>query len=396
MKSHEIIQETNRLFQVFKETGDYGVRNKIVTMNMPLVTTYLNKYKPYSSDQFQIGCLGLILAVNTFDVGKEVPFSSWAWFCIERELRVAHKQLRKTIEWQLGNRIMSLDETSDGDDEDEGRSRYDMYEDPEAEKQINNYIEENSLGFICDFIIRQTIKEAADAGRKHPTTKLNLDKWEEYEFKYIIDLIFIGSQKASFNLSVMAKKLNTSVTRVKQRHDQVMQTIFLRMWEFMELQFGDLLERIRGKARIPQCLLVLDPGKTTGWSVFMDGKLAETGVIEDCYDEKNIHVSEYTKLITMFEPDFILYEDYRIYGDKLNQHHFSEVMTLRLIGAIETIAQTCSIPTHKQMAVTAKNYVTDSKLKLWGFYEGVNRHARDAIRHACYFLLFFKKGEDIV
>ena len=55
-----------------------------------------------------------------------------------------------------------------------------------------------------------------------------------------------------------------------------------------------------------------------------------------------------------------------------------------------------NIPTHKQMASTAKTFATDKKLREWGFWERGMRHARDAIRHGCYFLLFYKKGEDIV
>jgi hypothetical protein len=42
------------------------------------------------------------------------------------------------------------------------------------------------------------------------------------------------------------------------------------------------------------------------------------------------------------------------------------------------------------MAHQAKGFVTDEKLKAWGFYQKGVRHARDSIRHACYFLLFDK------
>lgn len=50
----------------------------------------------------------------------------------------------------------------------------------------------------------------------------------------------------------------------------------------------------------------------------------------------------------------------------------------------------------KQMAVTAKNFCTDDKLKQWGFWQAGQKHARDSIRHGCYFLLFFRKGQDII
>jgi hypothetical protein len=48
------------------------------------------------------------------------------------------------------------------------------------------------------------------------------------------------------------------------------------------------------------------------------------------------------------------------------------------------------------MASQAKAFVTDQKLKEWGFWKEGMRHSRDAIRHGLYFLLFYKRGEDVL
>lgn len=164
----------------------------------------------------------------------------------------------------------------------------------------------------------------------------------------------------------------------------------------MNVSFIELMERLRGSAKIPQRLICLDPGKTTGWCLFENGRLTQTGQLPDCFDDKNIDTTGLFQLFKDINPDFILYEDYKVYGHKLERHTFNPVFTLRLIGAIESYAQINNIPTHKQMAVTAKNFVTDDKLKQWGFWQSGMRHSRDAIRHGCYFLLFYKKGEDII
>lgn len=100
-------------------------------------------------------------------------------------------------------------------------------------------------------------------------------------------------------------------------------------------------------------------------------------------------------LLNDVKPDFIVYEDYKVYSQKLNSHAFNPIFTVRLIGAIETYCQTNGVKAHKQMATTAKNFVTDDKLKQWGFWQEGMKHARDAIRHGCYFLLFYKRGQDI-
>jgi hypothetical protein len=58
------------------------------------------------------------------------------------------------------------------------------------------------------------------------------------------------------------------------------------------------------------------------------------------------------------------------------------------MGAIEYIAFDQELQLHKQMANLAKGFVTDKKLHDWGLYQIGKQHARDAIRHAVYYLLF--------
>lgn len=88
----------------------------------------------------------------------------------------------------------------------------------------------------------------------------------------------------------------------------------------------------------------------------------------------------------------VIYENYRVYAHKLERHSNSEVYTLRLVGVIEYLCDVKhKIPYYNQMAQQAKGFVTDDKLKKWGYYRQGLRHARDAIRHGCYFLLFDKE-----
>jgi hypothetical protein len=47
-----------------------------------------------------------------------------------------------------------------------------------------------------------------------------------------------------------------------------------------------------------------------------------------------------------------------------------------------------NITYNMQTAQQAKNFVTDELLQHWGFYERGQRHSRDSMRHALYFLLF--------
>jgi hypothetical protein len=212
-----------------------------------------------------------------------------------------------------------------------------------------------------------------------------------------MDLFTLDSQKTRFNLSNFSHELGLSVTTVRYHHLRVMKEIFKGLWHKMSIPYNDLFIRLRGRKKVPKRLLVFDPGKTTGWALFKDGNYADSGQLSECWNEQEeVDAKLLNCFIEEMDPDFVLYEDYRIYSHKLDRHSYSKVPTLRVIGSIETVCDLRDIPFHKQMAVTAKAFCTDTKLKDWGLMKIGNKHAMDAIRHACYFLLFYKIGEDIV
>ena len=391
--------KTEELYRAMSEITDpdqrLQIRNRVIELNIRLVSQVLKKYRPYSDDHFQNGCLGLIQAAETYQPIRGVPFHNFACFCIERSIQLAYKKQQRLIENIVTEESwVRLDGTStlgNGDCIDNS----DLIWDETAQSEMDKFISENELEFICNTIIRPSIDDIASRG-KHMPTKVDVALWQKLEFAYIMDLIFIESQKQRFNLSQLARQVGLSVQNVRMRHERVMETIFQRMWDYMALSYNEMLGRLRGTKRIPKRLLCLDPGKTTGWCLFEDGKLTTVDHVDNCYDAKNVNVVPLLKLIEDIQPDFILYEDYKVYSNKLDRHAFNPVFTVRLIGAVEAHAQMNNIKTHKQMATTAKNFVTDDKLKQWGFYEKGLKHGRDAVRHGCYFLLFYKRGQDIV
>ena len=136
----------------------------------------------------------------------------------------------------------------------------------------------------------------------------------------------------------------------------------------------------------PHKILSLDPGETTGWAVFENGELLAAGQLDTSAIEQSAAVIQ--SLIKIHTPAIVVYEDYRVYGWKADAHSWAALHTPQLIGAIKTICSLLSIPTHTQMAQVAKQFCTDTKLKEWGMYQKGLKHARDAIRHGCYFILF--------
>lgn len=145
-------------------------------------------------------------------------------------------------------------------------------------------------------------------------------------------------------------------------------------------------------------ILCLDPGETTGWSVFRNGQLESCGQfatpdpadlavnIQDVYRFWADLQARYPKGNGLLST--IVYEEYRIRGNKAKEHIGSEVVTIQHIGAIKVVADELGIKLVKQTAAQVKQFATDPKLRRWGLYQTNQRHANDSIRHGCYYLLF--------
>lgn len=142
-------------------------------------------------------------------------------------------------------------------------------------------------------------------------------------------------------------------------------------------------------------LLSLDPGETTGCCLFCadqdEAILAYANQIKTWPLE--VGVLNLAKLIEELKPAKIVFESYQVYEWKADDHSWSQIPTVQIIGCIKTLCIQLNIPYTTQTAQVAKGFCSDAKLKEWGFYQIGLKHARDAIRHGCYYLLFGNKKE---
>lgn len=81
--------------------GDCSARNKLVEHNLRLVAHIVKKY--YSSNKEQddlisIGTIGLIKAVSSFQEEKGTKFATYAARCIENEILMYFRNLKKTAQ----------------------------------------------------------------------------------------------------------------------------------------------------------------------------------------------------------------------------------------------------------------------------------------------------------
>lgn len=83
-------REDRRLFLHYRSTGDPAAREAIVTRFLPIVRTLAGRYQhtsePYE-DLVQVGAIGLLKAIERFDVDRSVAFSSFAVPTISGEIK---------------------------------------------------------------------------------------------------------------------------------------------------------------------------------------------------------------------------------------------------------------------------------------------------------------------
>lgn len=83
-------EEKMRLLREYKETGSKAAKDALINGNLRLVLSVIQRFTGRGEDiddLFQIGVVGLIKAINNFDLTKEVRFSTYCVPMIMGELR---------------------------------------------------------------------------------------------------------------------------------------------------------------------------------------------------------------------------------------------------------------------------------------------------------------------
>lgn len=96
------------------KNGDEEARDVLIEHNLRLVAHIIKKYYSSTNDQddlVSIGTIGLIKAIDTFDMDKGIKLSSYAARCIENEVLMYFRSTKKT------SRDVSMNEPIDTDKE---------------------------------------------------------------------------------------------------------------------------------------------------------------------------------------------------------------------------------------------------------------------------------------
>jgi RNA polymerase sigma-B factor len=82
--------DTKRLFAVLRQTNDPEIRDALAKLHLPLVEYLAKRFKDRGEpldDLIQVGSVGLLKAIDRFDLGREVEFSTYATPTIVGELK---------------------------------------------------------------------------------------------------------------------------------------------------------------------------------------------------------------------------------------------------------------------------------------------------------------------
>ncbi len=82
-------EEMRILFKAM-QSGEYSAREQLIQGNLRLVLSVIQRFSnrgEYVDDLFQVGCIGLIKAIDNFDLSQNVRFSTYAVPMIIGEIR---------------------------------------------------------------------------------------------------------------------------------------------------------------------------------------------------------------------------------------------------------------------------------------------------------------------
>lgn len=150
VKDTKVINE-DELKENFKKLkkGDLKARDRIIKSNIRLVILIAKKYNIEGcelEDLVSLGTIGLIKAVDTFDIEKRIKFSTYAACCINNEILMS---IRKNNTNNIQK--VNIEDTLSCDFEGNELKYLDILEDKNSDfvtKIIDNYLSKELLNII--------------------------------------------------------------------------------------------------------------------------------------------------------------------------------------------------------------------------------------------------------
>ena len=96
-----LTREEEQHYLALASQGDLNARNLLIERNLRLVAHIMKKYYAQATDQedlISIGTIGLIKGISTFDVSKGARLATYAARCVENEILMHFRAMRKSAQ----------------------------------------------------------------------------------------------------------------------------------------------------------------------------------------------------------------------------------------------------------------------------------------------------------
>lgn len=215
------------------QSGDLAAKDKIIIHNIGLVKSIVkekfSKYMIDSDDLISIGTIGLIKAINSFDIKREVAFSTYAYKIIYNEIQKELQKNKNSISAiSISNPLLNNSDNKEYTLENTLYSNINLeydYTEQELHKAINNFIEnlnkseKDILKLYFGFYSVGPITQEQIA-TKYKTTKANISL-------IISDLL----NRLKYNLEQQNLKEKEKVTKVGKYHNGKARNIYEYFYE---------------------------------------------------------------------------------------------------------------------------------------------------------------------
>lgn len=167
---------------------DEEAKNKIIEHNIRLViyeVTHRFKYVNYDKrDLVSLGNIGLMKAINTFDTSKNVEFTTYATRCIDNEILMFLRKIKKDQNVDSLEKPLTIDKNGN-----ELKVEDTVYDDTDI---VEDY-EKNEIYKI----IRKMVESLPERDRKIITLHFGFEEDKTYTQKEIADILFVSQSYIS-------------------------------------------------------------------------------------------------------------------------------------------------------------------------------------------------------
>lgn len=181
------MEEESSLVMSFQNDADLSAKSKLIEHNLRLVMYIAKKFENNRLDMqdlVSVGSIGLIKAVDSYKLDKNIKLATYASRCIENEILMFLRKANKSIN------DLSLDDGLVNDEEGNSLSLGEMIPD---DKSITDEMELNDQKVY----IINAIKELNDREQKIMCMRYGLNGYEELTQKEVADTMNISQSYIS-------------------------------------------------------------------------------------------------------------------------------------------------------------------------------------------------------